>query len=84
MLPLRSLAGLLALAAPAALGAQLPRPHLDWRTVETPHFRFHFPADAERWTLDLASRMESVSDAVTALVGGGPRQPVTILSLIHI
>ena len=76
---LRTLAALLALAAPAAAGAQVPRPHLDWRTVETPHFRFHYPAEAEAWTLDLASRMESVRDAVTALVGGGPRQRVTVV-----
>lgn len=76
---LRRLAALLALAAPGALRAQLPRPHLDWRTAETPHFRFHYPAEAERWTLDLASRMESVRDAVTALVGGAPRQRVTIV-----
>ena len=76
---LRSLAALVALALPATAAAQIPRPHLDWRTAETPHFRFHYPAEAERWTLDLATRMESVRDAVTALVGGGPRQRVTIV-----
>jgi hypothetical protein len=79
MTPLRSLVALLALAVPAALRAQLPRPHLDWRTRETPHFVFHYPAEAERWTVDLASRMEAVSEAVTALVGSGPRRRVTIV-----
>ena len=79
MKSVRLLAGLLCAAAPSLGSAQLPRPHLDWRTAETPHFRFHYPAGAERWTLDLASRMESVSDAVTALVGGGPRGRVTIV-----
>ncbi|CAA9292304.1 MAG: hypothetical protein AVDCRST_MAG11-199, partial [uncultured Gemmatimonadaceae bacterium] len=76
---LAALAALAALALPAPTAAQLPRAHLDWRTAETPHFRYHFPAAAERWTLDLASRMEAVSDAVAALVGGGPRERVTVV-----
>jgi hypothetical protein len=73
-----ALLGALALAT-ARVGAQTPRPHLDWRTSETPHFSFHYPVEAERWTLDLASRMESVSDAVSALVGSRPRQRVTVV-----
>lgn len=76
---LRPLVALLAAALPAPLAAQLPRPHLDWRTVETPHFRFHYPEAAERWTLDLASRMEPARDAVNALVGSGPRGRVTVV-----
>ena len=36
-----------ALAAPALATALAPDPRLDWRTLSTPHFRVHFPAELE-------------------------------------
>src|SRR6185436_13062480 len=42
---------------------------LPWRTIETPHFAFHYPVELEEWTRDLAERMESVDSAVTRVVG---------------
>jgi hypothetical protein len=69
---------LLATAPPAA--AQFPsRPFLDWRTVETEHFAFHFPRDLEEWTLSVAARMESVRSAVGSVVGNLPRRKVHVV-----
>ncbi|MDQ3951315.1 MAG: hypothetical protein M3282_13360, partial [Gemmatimonadota bacterium] len=55
------------------------RPFLDWRTVETEHFAFHFPRELEGWTLDVAARMESVRSEVGALVGNVPRRRVQVV-----
>ena len=63
---------------PAA--AQFPvRPFLDWRTVETEHFSFHYPRELEAWTLGVAERMEAARAAVGALVGNVPRRRVNVL-----
>ena len=65
-------------AAPAA--AQVfTRPFLDWRTVRTEHFTVHYPAEMAAWTLDVASRLESVHAAVSAMVGYAPDERVTIV-----
>ncbi|HEU4642741.1 MAG TPA: hypothetical protein VFS44_09815 [Gemmatimonadaceae bacterium] len=69
-----------ALARPArAQGDQLTYPNLRWRTIETRHFTIHYPARAEAWTRDVASRIESVYGEVTALVGHAPGRRVTII-----
>src|SRR5688500_7783684 len=58
-------------------GAQgLIRPHLDWRTIDTEHFRIHFPAPMWEWTRSFAARVESVHDIVTAHVGFEPGRRV--------
>ena len=60
---------------PASASGQLPaqvRPHLDWQSAETRHFVFHYPAEMEQWTLDVAARMEAVHDAVSRYVGWAP------------
>ncbi|HEX6748465.1 MAG TPA: hypothetical protein VF092_14300 [Longimicrobium sp.] len=83
-MPKRIVAALLAAAAllcgaPAA-GAQIvTRPHLDWRTVRTPHFAVHYPREMEAWTLDLVPRLEAIHDEVTAVVGYAPGRRVTIV-----
>ena len=70
----------LLLLAPATLHAQyLTRPAIDWRTLETDHFVVHFPAAMTVWVRDVASRLEAVHDAVTALVGYEPERRVTVM-----
>ncbi|MEP6990131.1 MAG: hypothetical protein ABJA80_04305 [bacterium] len=69
---------LLCAAAPAA-AAQTVRPWLQWRSVETPHFVFHFPEQYREWTLALAARMEGVRDQVGRVVGYLPPRRVHIV-----
>jgi hypothetical protein len=67
-------------ATPRGGDTQVPiRPFLDWRTVETEHFAFHYPRDLEAWTLDVTQRMEAVRDVVGAMVGNVPRRKVNVL-----
>ncbi|HEY9450434.1 MAG TPA: hypothetical protein VIQ60_11855, partial [Gemmatimonadaceae bacterium] len=79
----RSLAALvLALvfsATAPARAQQLTLPHLDWQTVRTPHFTVHYPAAASVWTLDMATRLESVYEAVSLLVGSAPESRITVI-----
>jgi hypothetical protein len=56
----------LLLLAPRAI-AQTPAD--DWRTVETPHFRVHYPRDYEAWSLRAASKLESIRRAVAEQTG---------------
>lgn len=58
----------------AAVHAQAP--HELWRTIVTPHFRVHYPAQYEGWATRAASRLESVRAAVVAEVGF-PEETVT-------
>ncbi|HEY0971338.1 MAG TPA: hypothetical protein VGE02_10275 [Gemmatimonadales bacterium] len=68
------------LVAPRPAGAQyLTRPQLEWRTLETEHFTFHFPASMAPWTREVATRMEGVHEAVAALVGHVPERRVTVM-----
>ncbi|MGH7663624.1 MAG: TolB family protein [Gemmatimonadaceae bacterium] len=65
---------------PSAAGAQLPaRPHLDWRTLRTEHFTFHYPSELSEWTHTVAARVESVHAVVSALVGSEPSERITVL-----
>lgn len=73
-------AALLIAAAASRAGAQYPiRPFLDWRTIETEHFAFHYPRELEQWTFAVASRMESVRSTVGAVVGNVPRRKVHVV-----
>ncbi len=79
-----ALAVLLALGAAAGAArpaaAQLQaRPALDWRTLETERFVFHYPAAMATWTRDVAEQMESVHEAVVRLVGYAPDGRVRVL-----
>jgi hypothetical protein len=79
--PLRTvLLGLLATAATA-----LPRPAAAWtadeawRTVETEHYRIHYPADTEAWALDLARRADAMRERVAEVVGWQPERPTELV-----
>ena len=43
--------------------------HDPWMTVETEHFRIHYPKSAEDWALQGADHMESIRDRVIEEVG---------------
>jgi len=62
-----------------AASAQLPRPDAAWSTVETEHFRIHYPEELSAWALHAAGRLEAVHAAVTALVGHAPAEPIDVL-----
>ncbi|MES2179343.1 MAG: hypothetical protein V4550_15900 [Gemmatimonadota bacterium] len=65
--------------APGTTQSQAPRPWLNWRTVETEHFVFHFPERYRTWTVALASRMEGVRTQVAGVVGFVPDGKVTVV-----
>ncbi len=69
----------LALLLPSSALAQDPQQ--PWRTVETGHFRLHYPVEAEAWSLDAAQRFEAIHAAVTEAVGYEPRQVVDVVVL---
>lgn len=67
-------------ARPTLVAAQsLTRPARAWETIETTHFRVHYPREMQRWVRPMAERLESVSAAVNALVGSGPAARVTVM-----
>ena len=66
-------------SATTASAQGLIRPHLDWRTIDTEHFRIHYPAPMGEWTRSFVARVESVHDIVTAHVGFQPGRRVEIL-----
>ncbi|MDB4881887.1 MAG: hypothetical protein JWL95_653, partial [Gemmatimonadetes bacterium] len=76
---LRLLAVCAVLAAAPRAHAQQPRPWLDWQTVETEHFVFHYPRQYGAWTLALAQRMEGVRAQVANVVGFAPLRRVHIV-----
>ncbi|HXA20508.1 MAG TPA: hypothetical protein VN380_26245 [Thermoanaerobaculia bacterium] len=54
-------------------------PHEPWRTIVTPHFRVHYPAQYEAWATRAARRLESVRAAVVAEVGFAPETVTDVL-----
>ncbi|HEX3527378.1 MAG TPA: hypothetical protein VH988_09945, partial [Thermoanaerobaculia bacterium] len=75
---MRLRAFLILLAAfPLAAAAQAPS--ADWRTLETPHFRVHYPASSEGWTRRAAARLEAIRERVTAEVGYAPPEVVEVV-----
>jgi hypothetical protein len=71
---------LLVLLATRAEGqSHFARPALEWMTVRTRYFDVHYPAPMAEWTLDLASRIDAVHDAVSAFVGYAPRARITVI-----
>lgn len=59
--------------------AQQVRPWLDWRTIETEHFVFHYPIAYRTWTQTLAQRMEGVRSQVAQVVGFVPLRRVHVV-----
>ena len=70
---------LAALAVLLALPAAAQGPSADWRTLETPHFRVHYPAESEAWARRAAGRLESIRERVAAEVGYTPPETVDVL-----
>ena len=68
---------LLSLLAASTIVAQAP--HEPWRTIATPHFRVHYPAQYEAWATRAAARLESVRTAVVAEVGFAPETVTDVL-----
>jgi hypothetical protein len=55
------------------------RPGLDWRTIETRNYRFHFPRALEDWTVAVAERVESIDSTLVRLIGHAPPRPVDVV-----
>jgi hypothetical protein len=77
----RTLTFLLLLAATfaSATTAAAQSPSADWRTIETAHFRVHYPREYEEWSMRAAERLESIREAVSAEVGFAPPQRIDVL-----
>jgi len=56
-----------------------PRPWLNWHSVRTDHFVFHYPSAYREWTISLAGRMEALRGEVVSLVGYAPPRPVHVI-----
>ena len=68
------------LTGSATSGAQfITRSWLPWRTIQTPHFLVHYPAELEAWAQAIASRIESADSLVSGIVGSTPRKRVQIV-----
>lgn len=62
-----------------AIPAAAQGPDADWRTVTTAHFRVHYTAPAEAWTLRAVARMEAIRERVAAEVGWAPSQVIDVV-----
>lgn len=54
-------------------------PHDDWRTLNTGHFRVHYPAEAEPWVLEAAGRFEAIHAGVVQALGYTPTTVVDVV-----
>jgi hypothetical protein len=70
---------LVSFARTASAQSNFARPALEWMTLRTRYFDVHYPASMTEWTLDLATRIDAVHDAVSALVGYAPRRRITVI-----
>lgn len=50
-----------------------------WRTVETEHFRLHYPVEATEWALEAASQLEPIRERVSQEVGTNFERVVDIV-----
>ena len=66
------------IAAPAQAQFTV-RSWMRWRSIETPHFSLHYPAELEEWTTHLASRIEAIHAAVVHDVGYTPPRRTQIV-----
>ena len=72
-----TLSALLALSTAHVLSAQPAS--APWRTIDTAHFRVHFPAPFEAWARHAASTIEGIHERVTDFVGYRPGKPIDVL-----
>ena len=64
-------------AACAAARAQSPASK--WRTIDTAHFRVHFPVEFEPWARRAAGAIEGIHDRVTEAVGYRTTRPIDVV-----
>ena len=63
----------------AARPAAAQPTHADWRTIDTPHFRVHFPAAFEPWARRAAAAIENIHADVVRHVGYTPARRVDVI-----
>jgi len=51
-----------------------------WRSMETEHFRIHYPEAYSEWTFKIASRLEAIHETVTQNVGYSPDRILDIIA----
>lgn len=73
------LAPALVLSLASAAPALSQSPSADWRTLETPHFRVHYPQPSEEWARHAAARLESIRERVVEEIGYAPPETVDVL-----
>jgi hypothetical protein len=66
-------------ANPLDWSASTGAPSDDWRTIDVPGYRLHFPAPAEPWARHLAARLPAVRERVAANVGWDPQVTVDVV-----
>jgi hypothetical protein len=59
--------------------AAAEQPHANWRTIETPHFRVHFPAGFEPWARRAAAAIENIHAEVVRHAGFTPTTRVDVI-----
>ncbi|HJN73912.1 MAG TPA: hypothetical protein QGF58_08275 [Myxococcota bacterium] len=51
----------------------------EWRTVETDHYRLHYPLQAEAWALQTASQMDDIRARTSEEIGYAPPQIIDVV-----
>ncbi|MFP5356285.1 MAG: hypothetical protein ACLGIK_14250, partial [Gemmatimonadota bacterium] len=69
----------LLLGARTASGQYLTRPERSWQSIETAHFRIHYPSEMRAWVVPIAERLEAYATQVNTLVGNAPAARVTVM-----
>ena len=69
----------IALLFGVASSAAAQGPSAEWRTIETEHFRVHYPAPFEAWARHAAGLLEPIRERVTDFVGHAPGQPIEVV-----
>jgi hypothetical protein len=72
-------AGLAAVFFLACGTAAAQGPAAEWRTVETAHFRIHYPAPFAAWALHAAGEIEAIHARVTDYVGYVPARRIEVV-----
>ncbi len=54
-------------------------PSADWRTLDLPHFRVHYPAPSEAWARRVAARLEAIRERLAEEVGYRPPEVVDVV-----